>query len=246
MYKPVQNGMNKDVRSVRYIEVAPSSRLSKSVYCFWELKTGVILPDNFRYHVLPDACVDIIFNLLDDKAATIMTPHMTSGLLDLGKRFHYVGIRLLPGVWRGALDEVVGGSVDVLRVGNVSIVDVCKKLVKNDFFAQQALLEELVDQLTLEEWVRKDSGIAKILDNLDRIHTVAEMADVMDMSPRQLQRDLKRMTGFLPHDVIKVFRLQRSFGQHYLSLYADQSHFIHSFRRITGYTPKDYKENFTV
>ena len=86
----------------------------------------------------------------------------------------------------------------------------------------------------------------KILTNIDDIHTVADMAAVTGVSPRQLQRMLKQTTGFSPHDLLKVLRLQQSFKQHYLELYADQSHFIHSFRKITGYTPAKYANKFDV
>ena len=72
------------------------------------------------------------------------------------------------------------------------------------------------------------------------------MAEVARLSPRQLQRVLKRSTGFTPHDLLKVLRLQQSFKQHYLETYADQSHFIHSFKKITGYTPAQYYRKFDV
>jgi len=87
---------------------------------------------------------------------------------------------------------------------------------------------------------------AAILSNLDSIQTVADMAAITNMSPRQLQRTLKKSTGFSPHDLLKVLRLQQSFKQHYLDTYTDQSHFIHSFRKITGYTPAQYYRKFRV
>jgi AraC-like DNA-binding protein len=72
------------------------------------------------------------------------------------------------------------------------------------------------------------------------------MAEVAGLSPRQLQRTLKQSTGLAPHDLLKILRIQQSFRQHYLDLYADQSHYIHSFRKITGYTPARYKDKFDV
>jgi transcriptional regulator GlxA family with amidase domain len=86
----------------------------------------------------------------------------------------------------------------------------------------------------------------KILAKLDDIRTVADMAAVACLSPRQLQRSLKQTTGFSPHDLLKVLRIQKSFKQHYLDLYADQAHYIHSFRKITGYTPAKYADKFRV
>jgi AraC-like DNA-binding protein len=86
----------------------------------------------------------------------------------------------------------------------------------------------------------------KLLENLDAIHNVTDMAELTHMSPRQLQRNLKQSTGFSPHDFLKVIRLQQSFKQHYLDAYSDQSHFIHSFRKITGYTPAEYFRKYDV
>jgi AraC-like DNA-binding protein len=85
----------------------------------------------------------------------------------------------------------------------------------------------------------------KILRHLEGIRTVADMATVTCMSPPQLQRKLKQTTGFSPHDLLKVLRMQQSFKQHHLELYADQSHFIHSFRKITGYTPAKFTNKYT-
>jgi transcriptional regulator GlxA family with amidase domain len=86
----------------------------------------------------------------------------------------------------------------------------------------------------------------KILAHMDEVHTVADMASLVGVSARQLQRTLKQTTGFSPHDLLKVLRIQQSFKQHYLYLYADQSHYIHSFRKATGYTPAKYIDKFDV
>lgn len=40
--------------------------------------------------------------------------------------------------------------------------------------------------------------------------------------------------------------VEQSFLQHYLELYADQSHYIHSFRKVTGYTPVQFIDKFDV
>ena len=87
---------------------------------------------------------------------------------------------------------------------------------------------------------------AAVLTNLDEIHSVADMAKLAALSPRQLQRTLKATTGFSPHDLLKVLRLQRSFRQDYLLSFADQSHFTHSFRNMTGHTPGQFNKTFDV
>jgi AraC-like DNA-binding protein len=72
------------------------------------------------------------------------------------------------------------------------------------------------------------------------------MADLLGLSTRQLQRTIQRLTGFTPHNLIKVLRLQQSFRRHYLDLYADQAHYIHAFRQIIGHTPGQYQKLFGV
>lgn len=246
MYDPVKDGVDKTVRSVSSIEVNPPDSLSGFVHCFWELKTEEKLPDDFCLHALPDACVNILFNQKDTEIAGVTALRTTYEVLNLGKEFHYVGIQFLPGVWQGDLRDTSDSFVGTPYVGELPLLDASNKLVKFDFPAKQAVLAKLVHQLIDQKYVAIDDVTAQILSNIDTIQTVADMAAVTNMSTRQLQRILKKSTGFSPHDFLKVLRLQQSFKQHYLDTYTDQSHFITSFRKITGYTPAQYYRKFNV
>jgi AraC-like DNA-binding protein len=86
----------------------------------------------------------------------------------------------------------------------------------------------------------------KIFQNIDDIYSVADMAEVSNISARQLQRTLKQTTGFTPHDFLKILRLQQALNGEPSLSYADQSHFIHSFRKATGYTPGRFSKKFDV
>jgi AraC-like DNA-binding protein len=246
MYSPVQDGMDKTVQSVLYTEAEPPSYLSRLVHCFWELKTETVLRDDFCLHVLPDACVNVLFNQADTNIAGITALRTTFEVLNLGKAFHYVGVQFLPGVWQGNRDEIVDSFVGTPYLGHLPLIETSSQLAKLDFFAKQSVLSKLVQRLIADKEVAANAVTEAILTNIDAIRTVADMAAFTGMSPRQLQRTLKRTTGFSPHDLLKVLRLQKSFRQHYLESYADQSHFIHSFRNITGYTPASYAAKFDV
>jgi AraC-like DNA-binding protein len=246
MYSPVQDGIEKTVRSVRYTEARPPSSLSGFVHCFWELKTDRALSEDFLLHALPDACVNILFNQADTDIAGITALRTTYTTLNLGKAFHYVGIQLFPGVWQGSREEIVDHFVGTPYRGSLPLIEISKALAKQDFPAKQSVLSELVHWFIGKQLVTANFVTEKILTNIECIHTVADMAAITGVSPRHLQRTLKRTTGFSPHDLIKVLRLQQSFKQHYLDLYADQSHFIHSFRKMAGYTPAKYAEKFDV
>jgi AraC-like DNA-binding protein len=246
MYNPIRDGLEKTVRSVRYTEAKPPSHLSGLVHCFWELKTDSTLPDDFCLHALPDACVNILFNQADTNIAGVTALRTTFEVLNLGRTFHYVGIQFFPGVWQGRPEEIADRFIGTAYQGQLPLIETSNELAKFDFFAKQSVLSELVQRLIDEKLVVPNVITQKILTNIDDLHTVTGMAAMTGMSPRQLQRTLKRTTGFSPHDLLKVLRLQQSFKQHYLESYSDQSHFIHSFRKITGYTPARYADKFDV
>ncbi len=246
MYSPVRDGIEKTVRSVRYTEAKPPSHLSGLVHCFWELKTDRALPEDFHLHALPDACVNILFNQADTSIAGVTALRTTYEVLNLGKTFHYVGIEFLPGVWQGSRQEIADSFVGTPYQGHLPLTKTSNELSKLDFLAKQPVLSELVQWLISKELVVVNHVTEKILTNIQAMHTVSDMATITGMSSRQLQRTLKKSTGFSPHDLLKVLRLQQSFGRHYLDSYSDQSHFIHSFRKITGYTPARYADKFDV
>ena len=246
MYDPIQDGIAKTTQSVTHEEAKPPNHLSNLVHSFWELKTETKLPDDFCLHAVPDACVNILLNQSNTDIAGVTALRTTYEVLNLGKEFHYVGIQFFPGVWQGNQDETADSYVGTPYLGDLPLIEASNKLAQLDFAAKQTVLSELVSELIERKLVAVNPITAAILSNLDTIQTVADMAEVTQMSSRQLQRNLKKSTGFSPHDFLKVLRLQQSFKQHYLDASTDQSHFIHSFRKITGYTPAEYFRKFDV
>jgi AraC-like DNA-binding protein len=245
MYSPVQK-LEKSAGGVHYLEVEPPGYLSEFVHRFWEMKSEATLPEDFHFHVLPDACIHIVFNMSNPRAAGVTALRTSAEELNLGKEFHFVGVRLFPGVWQGTNEEIVKGVIDAPYLGNLPLIEVGQELNGLDFPNQQSVLARFVQRLIQENWITLDPVTTNLLTNIDDINTVADMAKAAGMSPRQLQRVLQRTTGFAPHDLLKILRLQKSFVDDYLEFYTDQSHYIHSFRKITGYTPSKYARKFDV
>ncbi|NQY75317.1 MAG: helix-turn-helix transcriptional regulator [Candidatus Margulisbacteria bacterium] len=165
----------------------------------------------------------------------------------MGNSFHYVNIRLLPGVWQSSKNQTAHGMVDSPYTGALPLLNFNRKLGGLDFAAKQTVLAEMVEWLIGKKMVEPNKITEMIFANINDIHTVSDMARVVGLSPRQLQRTLKKTTQFAPHDFLKVLRLQQTLGGNDDGLsYADQSHFIRSFRKATGYTPGKYDETFDV
>lgn len=246
MYDPVKDGVAKTVASVVYTEVAPPSPLGELVHCFWELRTLSVLADDFTLHAMPDACVNLLFNQHDTRIAGVTQLHTEHTTLDLGRSFHYAGIQFFPGVWRGDPDASVDHFVGEPYEGDLALVEVGEAAALVDLAGKAAVFSEFVATLLDAGLVAPNRVTAAILTNLDEIYSVGDMAKVAAVSPRQLQRTLKATTGFSPHDLWKVLRVQHSFRKDYLLMFADQSHFTHSFRRLTGYTPGQFNKTFDV
>ena len=246
MYDPVKDGVEKSAGPVTYVEADPPDDLAGLVHCFWQLKSDAELRNDFLLHALPDACVNILFDQRDTDVAGVTALHTSHTVLNLGPLFHYVGVQLLPGVWAGGLDGTVDHYVGEAYEGSLPLVETNLSMVGLDFGAMQVVLSAFVHGLLDSGVVAPNWVTAAILANIDSIATVADMADHVGLSARQLQRTLKTTTGFAPHDLLKVLRLQHSFRHDYLLAFADQSHFTHSFRKITGYTPARFRERFDV
>lgn len=246
MYDPKGNSRERAVDAVRFVEALPPANLSGIVHRFLELKTQLALPSDYRFHALPDACTYAIFDQLDPKVAGITRLQASSEELNLGTSFHYVNIRFLPGVWQRDREPVAYGMVNSSYTGTLPLVSLNAEMIGQDFATKQDVMSKFVDGLVADKIVVANPVTEKIFRNIDGIRTVADMAETADLSPRQLQRVLKKTTGFAPHDFLKVLRLQQSLDGEPSLAYADQSHFIHSFRKATGYTPDKYARKFDV
>ncbi len=246
MYDPVKDGVPKTTQSVVYAEAPPPAALGDLVHCFWELRTESDLDDDFTLHAMPDACVNLLFNQRDTRVAGVTQLHTTHTTLNLGRSFYYAGIQFFPGVWRGDPNATIDHYVGDPYEGTLPLVAVGAAAAKVGFEGKAAVFSEFVESLLHAGVVTRNKLAALILANLDKINSVADMAKVTALSPRQLQRTLKSTTGFTPHDLLKVLRVQHSFRHDYLPSFADQSHFTHSFRKLTGYTPGQFRKTFDV
>lgn len=246
MYDPIKDGIHKKFGSVSFCETKPPQKYESIIHSYWEIKSIGVLKEDFILHVIPDACVNILLNLINTKIAAITMRKTEYVTLNLGKQFHYTGIQFLPGMWQGNPKEILSGFVDQPYVGNLPLVQTSNQLLNLEFENFSPFFTQLVEILWKQEVIIKNDLVSIILENLDEIESVEDMAAYGNLSPRQLQRKLKQTTGFSPHDFLKILRLQKAFKGHYLDFYTDQSHFIHSFRKITGYTPKEYFKHFDV
>lgn len=237
-YKPLQNGIEQKVsKNIDYHEFKPNHVYSDLVHCFWSLKSKELLNNDFTYIVLPDACIDIVFDVKNSLEPIIMTPKMEAETINLGKEFHYVGIRFKPGVFSKQLNilDVIGEqhslkdiiSLQVPALNNNSY----RRHNKNMIVELQAVVQKIVDAQIL----KRNTYIENIIRGLQYGLTVGAIAAKLTVSERQLRRGVQQQTGFSPVQLRRVIRFQSvlSSGEPLLR-FADQSHLIKEFKSVTG------------
>ncbi|MGB0411027.1 MAG: AraC family transcriptional regulator, partial [Pikeienuella sp.] len=119
MYDPKGNGKDKAVQTVKFVETEPPSHLRGIVHRFLELNTEGSLAEDYRFHALPDACTYIVFDQLNKQVAGVSQLRAASEEFNLGKVFHFVNIRFLPGVWQDNREPISFGMVDTPYEGDL-------------------------------------------------------------------------------------------------------------------------------
>lgn len=215
------------------------------VYCVWELRTVNPLPQDFTYLVLPDGCIDVVFDISaspEFNGALIMTPPVTAERLVLGRSFAYVGIRFMPGAFKIDVSQIVGAQRVVNGLQGVDFSQARLRLATAQIVPSQ--LFAIAKQLMQADIAARSVLVHSILNR--SFASVADMVAASGYSRRQLQRILLQSTGYTPHDLLKIVRFQRALqsGKAAGLEYADQSHFIRECKAITGMTPGELRTTY--
>lgn len=248
-YTPLQNGIATDGKQdVYYSEHKPSNALAGIVHCFWTLKTATTLKRNFIYTVMPDACIDIIFDVREAADPIIMTPTIAIETVELGKEFHYIGIRFKPGVFKDGVDikSIIGHQKSLISVlkRQVEFSDINLHISRSEQ-EQYDVLDKFARKLVDDRIVERNNFIENVLRGMQSGLTVNEVAIKVGYSSRQLQRKVSVQTGYSPIQLKRIVRFQSvlSSGDHGLK-FADQSHLIKEFKAVTGVSYANFTHKY--
>jgi methylphosphotriester-DNA--protein-cysteine methyltransferase len=126
------------VNGLTYTEAAPAPDLAHLVRCYWTIDGRVAPGERVSNRVLPDGCMDVIFNLADTpedgigqlpEAAYVVGTMPEAIIVSLTGRVEMVGVRFQPGAavsWLGVpAPELTGEAVglSMLRREAVSLID---------------------------------------------------------------------------------------------------------------------------
>lgn len=255
---------------MRYREEKPSTRSSAYVKLYWEMAHNrdeiVAGPEP----VLPDGCVEIVFDLKDrfltysndnttiEQPRSMVAGQLTSRIL-IGPSgdTEMFGIRLQP----HAAFSILGIAMNEIRDRIVDLVDVTTAGVESTIFDRLSAASSFEERISIFEAVFiplesvfTDSQLAECLTLIigsDGAVQVSKCAERLGWSERRLERVFQEQIGIGPKLYSRIIRF-KSFlsavesGRPSLldralaAGYHDQSHMIRDFRHFSGMTPTEY------
>ena len=206
--------------------------------------TWIDEPGEARHAVVPDACIDIVW---DGRRLEVAGPDTRPFPLDRTATF--VGIRFRP----GAAPRVLGVDACDLLDLNVGLRDLwgpvadelATQLAEAGSQAGVGLLERAV--LTRAAAAQPDRLITGLLGLLSGGAALDGLAETLGVSERTLRRRCVTAVGYGPKMLERVLRFRRALGLIRacvplvqiapLAGYADQAHLTNEFQRLAGATP---------
>lgn len=250
-YSPIQPGIQRTAaQQVIYREYPAKYPLESLVYCFWVLYTNKPLQGSFLYTVVPDICIDLVWDLSTDlNTAYIMTPGTSCLKIELGTTFAYAGIRFLPGMINQSsgvsFSNIIGteGTV-VSEIYQTPLALEKSVTVENVVNSLSQVATGISVSITQSSDRKNDWMIGSLLQGC----SLAEVAEIANLSTKQIHRIVKTMTGFSPRQIQGVSAWQQTLHnpdakyEHYY----DQAHYIKYFKKITGLTPTVFEQSYIV
>ncbi|MGY0070669.1 helix-turn-helix domain-containing protein [Streptomyces sp. QTS137] len=194
--------------------------------------------------VLPDGCMDLLWH---DGRLLVAGPDTHAHLIEAGTSGPWAGIRFHP----GALPALLGVPAHELRDQRPDLADlwptaeVRRATTLVNAAADPARgLEDLALRRAAEVATLPDPVLRQVVAALDAGRPVAETADELGLSARQLHRRSLTAFGYGPKTLARILRLGRALalarrGTPYAETatrtgYADQAHLSRDVRDLTG------------
>lgn len=214
------------------------------------------------YQILPDGYFDLVFVLSDTQCKIRLAgPYTQKALVPLDN-IEIFAIRFRLGQIPFLMDihssELVNKMVQIDHVFGMRSEHICEILLKNkEVGAKQKTIEALIQKhhiklMTQSRIYRRAASIIEAYGGHIKVH---EIADILGISVRTLERHFVQILGFPPKQFIRIVRFQQAVEKlhkvnksrsltdiSYECGYFDQSHFIKDFKTFYGDSPLFFKK----
>ncbi|MEL7427854.1 MAG: helix-turn-helix domain-containing protein [Bacteroidota bacterium] len=240
-----------------YQEIEPTKELSHLIQSFWTFSSSGI-PAPFK--VLPDCCVDLIFDLNQEKAVVsgVMSKYQ---MRTLETESNLIGVRFKSEFF-SRLSTVPLAETKNLRVEAQQVVEnldpsmVCRLNERSQTSDQVAFMESCIQQLLNQTGHELDElalNVAKKIRTRKGVINAQKLAASYHISLRQLERRFKKSTGLTMKEFANLIRFSNAkcaiAGCKEKSLLAiafesgfyDHAHMNYEFQRIAGENPSTFR-----
>jgi len=254
-FAPLQPGLGiAGPFGLSYREAAPPAELRADVATLWEITAPEPLRASFVYRVVPDGCVDLVFDLANG-GAWVFGARVEPFAVDLRGPVALFGVRVRPGALGRVLAHpagaIAGSSFTVGEVLGATGRRLETRLAETGSLAERTAV--VAHELRATGPQRTHGGLGRAL--VDAVVAgggtlpVPELAARIGVSPRHLQRLCFAASGLSPKQLGRVVRFQRTLAlltagatPSLASLaaelgYADQAHLTAELRALLGTTP---------
>jgi AraC-like DNA-binding protein len=225
---------------------AREAAVADLVVCTW-----IDRPGGERHPVLPDACIDLVWDGAEVRVAGPDTlPYAVTG------EATFVGIRFRPGAAAGVLgvpaSELLDQNLALRELWGTSADELAERLFDAGVAHAPRVFEEAVMERRRRSEAAPDPVVLEFLAELSRdrgaaARDLAALSDGLGVSQRTLRRRCVSAIGYGPKMVDRVLRFRRAVrlihadmpvvAAAYLAGYADQAHLTRELQSLGGLTP---------
>ncbi|SKC66099.1 AraC family transcriptional regulator [Maledivibacter halophilus] len=242
-----------------YKEYLPCKELQSHIACYWTSKTNNISNKPISSRIIPDGCMDIVFNIEEINKGKC---GLVSGLMTMPEEqkvkgiSEFIGVRFWPGeiipFLKNSANDFTNQLIPLDSILGKVAFDISEKLYFEVTLSERLMIieEELVKLLLKASVSNKliKSALCTIYQHKGII-SIRSLSKEMNISQRQLSRKFKTWIGTNPKTFINIIRFQYIIKQlnertninfQDLALengYYDQAHFIKEFKALYGKTP---------
>ncbi len=256
-----------------YQRFRPAPALASEIECYWYLRRDGPVPEATVERIVPDGCCELIFNFGEAVRApdgnggwgiqpTAMLVGQISRCLEivpggavemLGVRFHPAGVGAF---WPVAMNELADGHAPLDALERPWRELEGRLQEPRPLAARLALLERsLLARRNPRHGGRLHAAVARLRSSGGTTR-ISALAEELNVSARQLERDFTRGVGLPPKQLARIFRCREVLravqrGDHAWADvaaacgYFDQAHLVNEFRVLTGATPDAYLRTAT-
>ncbi len=203
-----------------------------------------------RYPVLPDACIDLVW---DGAELRVAGPDTRPFLVT--SRATFVGIRFRPGAAPGLLglpaSDLLDQNVALRALWGKTADELAERLADSDLVHAPQVLEDAILAHRNVSSAAPDPLISELLAQLSRSHGAAPglpmLTEHLGVSERTLRRRCVSAIGYGPKMVERVLRFRRAVRLVHAGMrlvaaarlagYADQAHLTRELQHLGGLTP---------